>query len=82
MRFTLMEKVKAAELFMPFLLKRIQKHCAHISFAPQTDSDGVIKCQESEGIKVTDVFSEQDLDAIDKFCKKNKIEDVCGTILQ
>jgi hypothetical protein len=58
------------------------KHCAHISFAPQTDSDGVIKCQESEGIKVTDVFSEQDLDAIDKFCKKNEIEDVCGTILQ
>jgi hypothetical protein len=54
------------------------KHCAHISFPPQADRDGKIKCQESEGIKVSDLFSDEDLDAFEHFCKKNGIDPEIG----
>lgn len=36
-------------------------HCAHLSFEPQKDPSGEIKCQESAGMSSWDLFDEQDL---------------------
>lgn len=42
-------------------------HCAHISFVPQADPMGHIKCQESFRLEVSDLFDEQDLAQFDAF---------------
>jgi hypothetical protein len=55
-----------------------QKHCPHLSFSPQADSDGKLKCQDSEGIKVTELFSEEDLGAFRQFCEKNGLDPDMG----
>jgi hypothetical protein len=39
------------------------KHCAHISFVPETDHEGAIKCQESAGILPGDTFTADDFRA-------------------
>lgn len=36
------------------------KHCGHISFVPQADPEGEIKCQTSLNTNVTDLFDEED----------------------
>ena len=38
-------------------------HCPHVSFAPDKDDKGVIKCHESQGISVADIFPQEILDA-------------------
>jgi hypothetical protein len=55
-----------------------EKHCAHLSFLPQVDKDGKLKCQVSDGIKVTDLFSDEELGAYRHFCKKNGIDPNMG----
>ena len=41
-----------------------KEHCSHLSFIPQEDSKGYIKCQESKNTKPEDLFSEYELDTI------------------
>jgi hypothetical protein len=38
-----------------------EKHCAHLSFLPQEDPKGRIKCQTSHNISVTDLFDADDM---------------------
>ncbi|CAB9511596.1 expressed unknown protein [Seminavis robusta] len=42
-------------------------HCAHVSLVPQPDPNGVIKCQESKHIEVSDYFTEEDLQKYDAY---------------
>ena len=42
-------------------------HCPHISFVPQEDEDGVIKCQESQKTNMTDYFTPEDFDKLEAF---------------
>jgi hypothetical protein len=44
-------------------------HCAHLSFEPMPDPKGRIKCQESLGIEVEDLFEQADLDWYTDFLK-------------
>lgn len=43
-------------------------HCAHISLVPVEDPNGKIKCQESAGLKPTDMFTEDEILAFQQFC--------------
>uniref|UniRef100_A0A7S3L903 Uncharacterized protein n=1 Tax=Amphora coffeiformis TaxID=265554 RepID=A0A7S3L903_9STRA len=43
-------------------------HCPHISFAPVEDSKGAFKCQSTPFINVTDLFTEDEIAAIEQFC--------------
>ena len=47
-------------------------HCAHISLVPVEDVDGKIKCQESEGIMPLDMFSEDEILALEQMCLSDK----------
>lgn len=40
------------------------KHCPHLSFVPQEDWLGRIKCQKSKGMKPTDILSTYELDTV------------------
>ncbi len=40
-------------------------HCPHISFLPEEDKNGNIKCQESKGVAASDLFTEFELDVIE-----------------
>ena len=42
-------------------------HCPHISFEPQADSNGKMKCQESDNINPLDLFDEVDLEDFYEF---------------
>jgi hypothetical protein len=42
-------------------------HCAHISFVPQEDLKGTIKCQDSAEIAISDLFDPQDLVTFDSY---------------
>eukprot|EP00594_Rhizosolenia_setigera_P017848 CAMPEP_0178957862 /NCGR_PEP_ID=MMETSP0789-20121207/11196_1 /TAXON_ID=3005 /ORGANISM="Rhizosolenia setigera, Strain CCMP 1694" /LENGTH=179 /DNA_ID=CAMNT_0020640251 /DNA_START=63 /DNA_END=602 /DNA_ORIENTATION=+ len=44
--------------------KENERHCPHISTIPLEDSDGSIKCQESQAKIESDLFSEAELDFI------------------
>ena len=48
-------------------------HCPHISFSPVPDPKGAIKCQESSGIKPTDLFTPTEFKAYEDFARKNGI---------
>lgn len=39
-------------------------HCAHISFIPELDPKGQIKCQTGDGLELSDLFTPQELDDI------------------
>jgi hypothetical protein len=43
------------------------KHCAHLSFVPQTDTNGDMKCQDSAEIAISDLFDPQDLVSYDSY---------------
>jgi len=47
-------------------------HCAHISLAPVEDVNGKIKCQESEGILPSDLFSEDEILSLEQMCLNDK----------
>jgi hypothetical protein len=42
-------------------------HCPHISFVPQTDPKGNIKCQESTEVAISYLFDPQDLVSFDSY---------------
>ena len=43
-----------------------EDHCPHLSFIPQEDNKGRIKCQQSKETKPSDIFSTFELDTIKK----------------
>jgi hypothetical protein len=51
-------------------------HCPHISFVPEADSDGAIKCQESQGILPSDTFTEDDFQAFSAWMVEEGIPEV------
>jgi hypothetical protein len=58
-------------------------HCAHISFAPEEDPKGNIKCQDSAEILISDLFDPQDLVSYDTYVKApaSLVESLDGYIL-
>jgi hypothetical protein len=58
-------------------------HCAHISFAPEADPMGDIKCQDSAEILISDLFDPQDLVTYDTFVQSpaSFIESLDGYLL-
>lgn len=44
-----------------------EHHCAHISFVPMEDPDGIIKCQESLRLNTSDYFDALDLENFNRF---------------
>ena len=55
-------------------------HCAHIAFPPTKDPNGKIKCQQSEGIDVMDLFTEDDLTKFRQFEVDNGIDPAIGYV--
>jgi len=49
------------------------QHCPHISFAPQEDPNGAIKCQTSKNVDATDLFTAQQLGLLALFKIENAI---------
>lgn len=58
-------------------------HCAHISFEPQEDPHGVIKCQKSANISYADIFDEDDFDGFYDYIesKESMIESRDGFVI-
>ncbi len=54
------------------------KHCAHISIEPKNDTDGNIKCQQSQGILSEDMFDEDDFALFIKFQEEVGIDPGTG----
>lgn len=52
---------RACRILHGFMAKANQHHCPHVSFEPEPDADGKIKCNESAGILHTDVFTQEDI---------------------
>ncbi|GFH56830.1 hypothetical protein CTEN210_13306 [Chaetoceros tenuissimus] len=52
---------RACRILHGFMAKNNQHHCPHVSFDPEVDADGKIKCNESAGILHTDVFTQEDI---------------------
>ncbi len=46
-------------------------HCPHISILPMKDANGKVKCQESQNIEPTDLFSLDDIAALNQFAIDN-----------
>jgi hypothetical protein len=44
-----------------------QNHCAHLSFVPQNDSKGILKCQTSNMIEPTNLFDDEDFAFFNNF---------------
>jgi hypothetical protein len=62
---------------------RNSAHCAHISFVPESDKNGNIKCQDSSGILISDLFEPQDLLSYESFVQspESMIESLDGYLL-
>ena len=45
-------------------------HCAHLSFKPMADPKGVVKCQESAQLQVSDLFSDDELANFETFVEE------------
>ena len=43
------------------------KHCPHLSFVPEEDYLGRVKCQSSGGVQPEDLFSDQELTFFQKY---------------
>jgi hypothetical protein len=58
-------------------------HCAHISFLPEADTKGNIKCQDSNETLISDLFDPQDLVSYDAFLlsPESLIESLDGYVL-
>ena len=55
-----------------------QGHCAHISLTPLRDQLGLIKCQTSERLQVSDLFSAEEIVNFDEFAMRNGVDPVAG----
>lgn len=55
-------------------------HCPHISFEPQEDSEGKVKCQKASPLSPSDLFDKEDLEAFLEFLesKESIIESSTG----
>lgn len=53
-------------------------HCAHMSFTPLVDPHGKIKCQTSQFVLPTDLFSETDIQALRSVAEKYNIDPDLG----
>ena len=56
-------------------------HCPHISFAPQEDPTGAIKCQDGSGyrLNLTDFFTQEEFDLLDQFMIEQGIDPNLGS---
>jgi len=57
-------KTKGCRVIHSIFAATNPKHCPHLSFIPQKDIDGVIKCQKSYNQQLTDFFSQYEQDLI------------------
>ena len=55
---------KGCRLLYSSFVPRNTGHCPHLSFAPQEDKKGKIKCQTSRGRKPSDLFSSEEFEII------------------
>ena len=55
------------------------KHCPHISFEPQVDSEGFLKCQDSAGISAGDLFDAVHFASFDDFMQSESSGVEAGT---
>jgi hypothetical protein len=62
---------------------RNSAHCAHISFVPESDENGNIKCQDSSDILISELFDPQDLLSYESFVQspESMIESLDGYLL-
>ena len=55
-----------------------ENHCPHISFTPVEDPNGDIKCQETKGVKPSDLFNSKDMRIYRHFCRRQRIDPSVG----
>ena len=53
-------------------------HCPHVSLTPMADSNGKVKCQVSEQIQVSDLFSEAEIEEFNTFASANGVDPTEG----
>lgn len=53
-------------------------HCAHLSFTPLADPNGKVKCQTSQFVPPTDLFSEADIATFERYAEKQSIDPILG----
>ena len=58
------DKSKGCRILHSAFAAQNENHCPHLSFIPQEDYKGQIKCQKSEEVKPSDLFSAFELDTI------------------
>lgn len=63
-----------------FALTNPQGHCPHVSLSPTRDPNGKTKCQVSQNISVSDLFSKADLDAYWKMAAEFGINGTLGYV--
>ena len=56
-------------------------HCAHIKFQDAEDPSGRVKCSESEGVTVDDLFSDSDFAVYNLTCTQNDIDPEVGYVV-
>jgi hypothetical protein len=53
-------------------------HCAHVSFAPQVDPSGNVKCQVSKNVLPSALFTDEELNIYTKFAKSVGLDPAIG----
>jgi hypothetical protein len=57
------------------LAKKNSDHCPHISFIPEEDRDGKIKCQKPKGFATSNLFTKFELDVFENFKSELLVSD-------
>jgi len=57
-------------------------HCAHIAFAPTEDYNGKIKCQVSDGLSPSELFTQAEIDRFFQTCASSpEVDDNCFRVI-
>ena len=70
---------QACRILHATIAEKNDKHCPHISFEPQVDSEGFIKCQDSAGISAGDLFDAVHFSSFDDFMQNESSGVEAGT---
>ena len=60
------DNTKGCRILHSVFAAKNKNHCPHLSFIPQEDHHGIIKCQTSKGTKPSDLFSAFELEKIEE----------------
>lgn len=56
----------------------IEYGCAHISFKPLEDTNGILKCQTSQELKMLDFVKQEDIEAFNTFAGSRDYDPASG----